>query len=210
MKHARMRFVIVVMSHFEEEGTWYFTNFGLVVVMSVDMSVRSPTLWNWQLKRWRVFITNILCLIFFYFFVAWYFWLYCTNSKIFYTLLFLCNFAVCLACMYVLKLYSRWMSCMVLVVLNLTLHVWITYFLSYPPVDDRTDPWNTAMNAACVSHITWQLYYIGHVTSIVFHCFQDRPYHLAQLRHCDVMISPPIRTALPIDVAFSKIYLSII
>ena len=29
-------------------------------------------------------------------------------------------------------------------------------------------------------------------------------------RHCHVMISPPIRTVLPIDVAFSEIYLSII
>ena len=37
------------------------------------------------------------------------------------------------------------------------------------------------MNAACVSHITWQLYQIGHVTSIVFHCFQGHPHHLAQL-----------------------------
>ena len=48
-------------------------------------------------------------------------------------------------------------------------------------MDDRAGPWNTAMNAACVSHITWQLYHIGHVTSIVFHCFQGRPHHLAQL-----------------------------
>ena len=54
-------------------------------------------------------------------------------------------------------------------------------FLSYPPVDDRAGPWNTAMNAACVLHITWQLYHISHVTSIVFHCFQGRPHHLAQL-----------------------------
>ena len=54
-------------------------------------------------------------------------------------------------------------------------------FLSYPPVDDRAGPWNTAMNAACVLHITWQLYHIGHVTSIVFHCFQGRPHRLAQL-----------------------------
>ena len=57
----------------------------------------------------------------------------------------------------------------------------VLFFLSYPPVDDRGGPWNTAMNAACVSHITWQLYHIGHVTSIVFHCFQGRPHHLAQL-----------------------------
>ena len=54
-------------------------------------------------------------------------------------------------------------------------------FLSYPPVDDRASPWNTAMNTACVSHIMWQLYHIGHVTSINFHCFQGRPYHLAPL-----------------------------
>ena len=51
----------------------------------------------------------------------------------------------------------------------------------FRPVDDRAGPWNTAMNAACVLHITWQLYHIGHVTSIVFHCFQGRPHHLAQL-----------------------------
>ena len=59
--------------------------------------------------------------------------------------------------------------------------LYIQTFLSYPPVDDRVGPWNTAMNAACVLHITWRLYHIGHVTSIVFHCFQGRPHHLAQL-----------------------------
>ena len=32
-----------------------------------------------------------------------------------------------------------------------------------------------------VYYISWQLYYIGHVTSIVFHYFQGRPYHLAPL-----------------------------
>ena len=32
-----------------------------------------------------------------------------------------------------------------------------------------------------VYYISRQLYYIGHVTSIVFHCFQGRPYHLAPL-----------------------------
>ena len=32
----------------------------------------------------------------------------------------------------------------------------------------------------CIT-LSWQHYYIGHVTSIVFHCFQDRPYHLAPL-----------------------------
>ena len=62
-----------------------------------------------------------------------------------------------------------------------------------------------------VYYISRQLYYIGHVTSIVFHCFQGRPYHLVPLtslwRHD---LSPLIRTALPIDVAFSEIYLSII
>ena len=85
----------------------------------------------------------------------------------------------------------------------------IIHFLSYPPDDDRAGPWNTAMNAACVSHITWQLYHIGHVTSIVFHCFQGCPHHLAQLtslwRH-DFSPLPTIHRALPIDVAFSEIY----
>ena len=33
----------------------------------------------------------------------------------------------------------------------------------------------------CVLHITWQLYYICHVTSIVFRCFQGRPNQLAPL-----------------------------
>ena len=32
-----------------------------------------------------------------------------------------------------------------------------------------------------VYYISWQLYYIGHVISIVFHCFQGHPYHLAPL-----------------------------
>ena len=35
----------------------------------------------------------------------------------------------------------------------------------------------TAMNAACVSHLTWQLYHM----SCDFYCFQGRPYHLAPL-----------------------------
>ena len=58
---------------------------------------------------------------------------------------------------------------------------WDSFILSYPPVDDSAGPWNTAMNAACVLHITWLLYHIGDVTSIVFHCFQGRPHHFAQL-----------------------------
>ena len=61
------------------------------------------------------------------------------------------------------------------------------------------------MNAACVSHITWLLYHIGHVTSIVFHCFQGRPHHLAQLTSLWRHDFFPIRRALPIDVAFSEI-----
>ena len=32
-----------------------------------------------------------------------------------------------------------------------------------------------------VYYISQQLYYIGHVTPIVFHCFQGHPYHLPQL-----------------------------
>ena len=48
-------------------------------------------------------------------------------------------------------------------------------FLSYPPVDDRVGPWNTA------GSITLQLYHIGHVTSLVFHCFKGCPYHLVPL-----------------------------
>ena len=64
----------------------------------------------------------------------------------------------------------------------------------------------------CVYYISRMLYYIAHVTSIVFHCFQGCPYHLAPLtplwRHD---FSPDsIRTALPIDVAFSGISFSII
>ena len=78
--------------------------------------------------------------------------------------------------------------------------------LSYPPVDDRAGTWNTAMNAACVLHITWQLYLISHVTSIVFHCYQGRPHHLAQLTSLWRHDFSPIRRALPIDVALSEIY----
>ena len=88
----------------------------------------------------------------------------------------------------------------------------IYIFLSYPQMDDRAGPWKTAMNAACaLPYISWQLY-IGHVTSIVFHCFQGRPYHLAPLTSLwrRDLPPPPIRTALPIDVAFSEINLSII
>ena len=54
------------------------------------------------------------------------------------------------------------------------------YFLSYPPVDDRAGPWNTAMNSAYVLHITTALLH----RSCDFYCFplfQGRPYHLAPL-----------------------------
>ena len=43
----------------------------------------------------------------------------------------------------------------------------IILILSYPPVDDRTGPWNTAMNAACVLHITTALLH----RSCDFFCF---------------------------------------
>ena len=43
----------------------------------------------------------------------------------------------------------------------------INIFLSYPPVDDRAGPWNTAMNAACVLHITTALLH----RSCDFYCF---------------------------------------
>ena len=61
-----------------------------------------------------------------------------------------------------------------------------------------------------VYYISRQLYYIGHVTSIVLHCIQGRPYNLAPLTSLRRHDFSPIRTALPIDVAFSEIYLSII
>ena len=63
-------------------------------------------------------------------------------------------------------------------------HAWTTMckmiLLSYPPVDDRPSLWDKALNAACVSHITWQLYH----RSCDYYCFpvfQGRPYHFAPL-----------------------------
>ena len=74
-----------------------------------------------------------------------------------------------------------------------------------------TDFENTAMNAACVLHITWQLDHIGHVASIVFHCFQGRPHHLAQLtslwRHD---FSPDTQSATDRRSNFQTFILSII
>ena len=108
----------------------------------------------------------------------------CTNCRwwFFYT-------SMSFVCVYEMKWYKKMLSVFGLIkcyikVQNYEHEFWHNMwqlFLSYPPVDDRAGPWNTAMNAACVLHITWQLYHIGHVTSIVFHCFQGRPHHLAQL-----------------------------
>ena len=68
-----------------------------------------------------------------------------------------------------------------------------------------------ATNAACESHITLQLYHIGHVTSLLFSIvFRAVRIIWCHEHHCDFTISPPIRTALPIDVAFLEIYVSII
>ena len=44
----------------------------------------------------------------------------------------------------------------------------ILYFLSCSPVEDRAGPWNTAMNASCVLHITTALLH----RSCSFYCFQ--------------------------------------
>ena len=117
---------------------------------------------------------------------------------------------------HIAHLYCLWQELshytLILDFVSLTFDIHISFcfiymFLSYPPVDDRSGPWNTAMNAACVSHVKRQLYHIGHVTSIVFHCFRGRPYHLAPLmslwRH---VFSPDTHSATDWHSIFRNLY----
>ena len=83
-------------------------------------------------------------------------------------------------------------------------------FLSYPQVDDRAGPWNTAINAACVLHITTTLLH----RSCDFYCFtfvQGRLYHLAPLTslwHHD--LSPDMHSATDRRSLFRNLFVNYI